>query len=520
MNLSASIVTADTGLYTSDHTTGNTYRLVSARTNSYTDLNSGYFASLSNDSLAWVDSNANNKPAVYKKVSGSWTQYREQQDVVDTSLISNALIYDKTTEITDVNLDFIDPLNGKLLGNAQENIDYISIQDPATYNYDAELTGVVWADQHVGEIWWDVSNTRFLDYYASDENYASKNWGTLFPGSTVEVRQWVKSLLPPAKYTGAGTVVDATKYTQVSKVNSANTIIQSYYFWVTDVDDVLNSKTLSLNNIKTYISAPVTSGIPYVAFIDRSTVALYNSNKYIIDGILHVSYDKTESKNSVFNEFKLVKKNNKNSFLSDNTYLKLQDSLIGGNKVGLAVPDKNLSPVSRIGVGFRPRQSMFVDRLSALKAYLTYVNDILKKHIISGNKDFTQLNTAESMPGVSSGEWDKKVADLDELGYQSLLSVAIGYKYLVEVDSDNQGGWSIYEVVSGPALQLVKVQSYDTTRAWSYVDWYKDIGAQYAIFDAIVDDTSKITSATVENKKYIKVTSNSDGKFEIYQYID
>jgi len=516
----ASIVTADTGLYTSDHTTGNTYRLVSARTNSYTDLNSGYFASLSNDSLAWVDSNANNKPAVYKKVSGSWTQYREQQDVVDTSLISNALIYDKTTEITDVNLDFIDPLNGKLLGNAQENIDYISIQDPATYNYDAELTGVVWADQHVGEIWWDVSNTRFLDYYASDENYASKNWGTLFPGSTVEVRQWVKSLLPPAKYTGAGTVVDATKYTQVSKVNSANTIIQSYYFWVTDVDNVLNSKTLSLNNIKTYISAPVTSGIPYVAFIDRSTVALYNSNKYIIDGILHVSYDKTESKNSVFNEFKLVKKNNKNSFLSDNTYLKLQDSLIGGNKVGLAVPDKNLSPVSRIGVGFRPRQSMFVDRLSALKAYLTYVNDILKKHIISGNKDFTQLNTAESMPGVSSGEWDKKVADLDELGYQSLLSVAIGYKYLVEVDSDNQGGWSIYEVVSGPALQLVKVQSYDTTRAWSYVDWYKDIGAQYAIFDAIVDDTSKITSATVENKKYIKVTSNSDGKFEIYQYID
>ena len=516
----ANVVTSDSGLYSADHTTGSVYRLVSVRAESYTDLSSGYFSTLADDSLAWVDNNADGKPAVYKKTSGDWTQYRVQQDVVDTKLISKALIYDKTTEVTDVDLDYIDPLNGKLLGDAQENIDYITIQDPAIYNYDTSLTGVVWAEQHVGEIWWDISNTRFLDYYASDENYASKNWGTLFPGSTVDVRQWVKSSLPPSKYTGVGTVVDATKYTQVSKVNSANTITQNYYFWVTGVDSIQNNKTLSLNNIKTYISTPTASGIPYAAFVDRSTVALYNANKYILDGILHISYDKTESKNSVFNEFKLIKKNNKNSFLSDNTYLKLQDSLIGGNKVGLSVPDKTLTPVSRVGVGFRPRQSMFVDRFSALKSYLTYVNSVLEQHIISNNKDFTQLNKAEAMPGESSGQWDKKVADLDELGYQNLLTVAVGYKYLVEVDSDNQSGWSIYEVVSGPALQLIKVQSYDTTRSWSYVDWYKDTAAQNAIFEAIVDDTSKLTSVTVADSKYIKVNTNSDGKFEVYQYTD
>jgi len=516
----ADVVTCDSDLYTADHTTGNTYRLVSVRTDSYTDLTNTLFSGLPNNTLAWVDNNANDKPAVYKKVDGDWTQYRVQQDNVNTDLINKALIYDKTTNLTDVNLDYIDPLNGKLLGDAQENIDYISINDPAVYNYDAELTGIVWAEQYVGSIWWDVSNVRFLDYYASDENYASKNWGALFTGSTVDVRQWVKSSLPPSKYNGAGTVVDQTKYTVVSKVNSSNTITQNYYFWVTNVDSIQGDKTLSINNIKTYISTPISSGIPYVAFINRSTVALYNSNKYITDGILHLSYKKEDNNNEVFNEFKLVKENNKNSFISDNTYLKLQDSLIGGNKIGLAVPDSKLSPVQQIGIAFRPRQSMFKDRFGALASYLGYVNDVLKKEIIATNKDFTQLKVAEPMPGESSGEWDKKVADLDELGYQNLLTVAVGYKYLVEVDSDNQSGWSIYEVVAGPALRLVKVQSYDTTRSWSYVDWYKDTEAENAIFEAIVDDTSKITSANVEDGKYVKVTSNSQGKFEIYQYKD
>ena len=511
-------VTGDTDLYNADHTTGNSYRLVSTRTDSHTDLSSGYFASLADNSLAWVDNNADDTPAVYKKTNGAWTQYRVQQDVVDTKLISKALIYDKTSEITDVTLDFIDPLNGKVLGDAQENLDYISIEDPAVYNYDSDLTGVVWAEQHVGEIWWDVSNTRFLDYYASDEVYASNNWGTLFPGSTVELRQWVKSSMPPANYTGAGTVVDTTKYTQVSSVNSANTIVQTYYFWVTDVDSVQTNKTLSLNTITSYIATPQSSGISYIAFVDNSTVALYNANKYIADGILHIGYDKTACTNSVFNEFKLIKQNNKTSFLSDNTYLKLQDSLIGGNKVGLSVPDNKLSPVRKIGVGFRPRQSMFVNRFNALESYLSYVNDVLENYVISTNKDFTLLNEAEAMPTELSGEWDKKLADLDELSYQNLLTVSVGYKYLVEVDTDNQSGWSIYEVVAGPALQLVKVQSYDTTRSWSYIDWYADTDAENAIFEAIVSDTSKLTSVVVEDSKYVKVNSNSDGKFEIYQY--
>jgi len=514
----ADIITTDTILYKADHTTGSTYRLVSIRTNSVADLSSGQYVSLPNDSFAWIDYNNNDKPAVYKKVDGVWTQYREQQESVDVTLFNKALLYNKNTKIKVSNLDYIDPLNGKLLGDAQQNINYITMQDPAVYTNGENTGGILWAENHVDEIWLDTTNARFLDYLASDEIYASKNYGNLFPGSTVTVKQWVKSTLPPSQYTGDGDVIDTVNYTQVSSINSANTIVQYYYFWVTNVSSVKGDKTLSTNTISSYIQQPKQSGIPYVTFINSGTVALYNCNKYLQDSILHLGFEKFKSQNNVFNEFKLIKENNKNSFLSDSTYLKLQDSLIGGNTIGLAVPDQKLSPVLQTGISFRPRQSMFVNRLDALKAYLTYVNDVLKTQIISTNKKFDKLLLNEAIPGESENEWNKKVKDLEELSYQNITTVDIGYKYLVETNSDYYGGWSIHEVVSGPKLELVRLQSYDTTRSWSYIDWYADSTIENAIFDAIVSNTSKLTSTVVEDGKYIKVESNSDGKFEIYQY--
>jgi len=188
--------------------------------------------------------------------------------------------------------------------------------------------------------------------------------------------------------------------------------------------------------------------------------------------------------------------------------------------LGLSVPDKKLSVSERNGIGYRPRQSMFENRLSALKVYLTQVNVVLKKHIVATNKNFELLNRAEVIPGNSSGEWNFKVADLSELYYRDLNIVSVGYKYLVTTDTNNGGGWSIYEVVSGKKLQLIRVQKYDTTRAWKYIDWYVDSNAENSIPIHVVSNTSDLASLSVEDKSYVSVMSNSVGKFEIYQLSD
>jgi hypothetical protein len=539
-----SSVTADTLLYSADHVLGSVYKLTSVRLSSSNNLTNKYIDRLPIGSRVWVDTNNSNKHATYQKYdttgnitsdtgvittdsdvytsdgNGAWGILREEKSVVDVSLINTSLLYDKDTDKTTQYLDYIDPINGKLLGVVNENINFISSDDPASYNQGLDTSGIVWGEGRVDEVWWDVTNVRYLDYNQTDLTYASKNWGKLFPGSTVDIRQWVKSTIHPSQYTGPGTVVDVDKYTAVSGISVTNTIVQDYYFWVSGLDSISSDKTLSINGIKQYIENPLASGIPYIAFLNKSTIGIYNSLKSVSGSILHVSYNHTHNENDIFNEYNLIKENNKTDFLSDTLYKKLQDSFVGGNVLGLRVPDAKLSVGERIGVGFRPRQTMFVDRLGALREYLTQVNSILKNNIVSTNKNLTLLSKEQPIPGKSTASWDIEIASLDELNYQNLDVVDNGYRYLVTTDINNNGGWSIYEVVNNTELQLVQIQTYDTTRAWTYVDWYETTDAENAIPLRVVSDTSKLATLSVVNKSYVKVLGNSSGKFELYQLRD
>jgi len=545
---SDSSITSDTELYTTDHKLGFVYKLTSVRLPNNNALLGKYIDRMPMGARVWVDVNDNNKHAVYQKYdvtgnitmdtglvtsdndvytadgNGAWGLLHEEQDTVDVGLINKVLFYDKDTNKTVQHVDYLDPINGKILGAAAENINFIGATDPASYNQGIDITGIIWGDERVGEVWWDTFNIRYIDYNQTDLTYASKNWANLFPGSTVDIRQWVKSSVHPSRYSGPGTVVDVAKYTIISNIDTTNTIIQDYYFWVTDLSDISSNKTLSINNIKQYIEAPILSGVPFVAFLNNSTVGIYNSRQSITNSVLHISYNRTHSENAIFNEYKLIKENSKNDFLNDATYKKLQDSFIGGNDIGLAVPDIKLSVAERIGISFRPRQSMFENRFTALSEYLTQVNSILKKNIVTTNKDFSLLEAEEAMPSISTGTWDIQVSDIAELNYQNLDIVAIGYKYLVTTDTTNSGGgWSIHEVVtstSGVTLQLTKIQKYNTTRAWTYSNWYENDTVETVIPYRIVSDTSKLSTLVVDNETYVKVSSNSSGKFELYQLRD
>jgi len=97
--------------------------------------------------------------------------------------------------------------------------------------------------------------------------------------------------------------------------------------------------------------------------------------------------------------------------------------------------------------------------------------------------------------------------------------------YLVDSDSSQRGRWTIYEVAQGSipgqrVLALTRIQNYDTPLYWNYITWYLpgyNSSTQIVATVANYADLSTLTLATAPIGSSVKVTANSQGKFEIYQ---
>ena len=135
--------------------------------------------------------NANDTPA--------WAPIRTQQPVVNVYGIDGVFSYNgeqaagvNTTTIGQYQtyFDFFDPLQGKILGVARSNIDYIGAVDPAQYNQGpVHNNGQAWGSDRIGQMWWDTDTVRFIDPNQDDIVYASRRWGQTFPGSKVDIYQ-------------------------------------------------------------------------------------------------------------------------------------------------------------------------------------------------------------------------------------------------------------------------------------------------------------------------------------------
>ena len=468
----------------------------------------------------FVSSNPNQVPA--------WTVLTVQQPVVDIRLLNSVYAYDRITSATAEYFDFFNPLQGKILGVAKQNIDYIGAIDPASYNVGpVNVRGTTWVAGHVGETWWDTSTVRFIDPNQDDIVYASRRWGQLFPGSTVDVYQWIVSDTPPANYTGEGIPYNTLSYVVNTALTQAGTFVTEYYFWVRGLTTTATQKgkTLPVSTVANYIADPRASGIAYIAPINASTIALYNAVDYIVaeDTILSIEYDRELTNANVHVEYELVPENKADGWISSTLYRKMQDSLCGIDTYGNLVPDVNLGPAERYGIQFRPRQSMFVDRFAALKNYLVRANTVLARYPISENRNFVLLNSRDPEPSATSGEWDKRVANLEILSFQDIYAVPVGYTYLVVSDSNNRGLWTIYTVGTTNtqagvirSLTLVKVQNYDTRQYWSYINWYLPGYNTSSQIVAEVANYAGLSLLDVPVGSSVKVTANAQGKYEIY----
>ena len=463
-----------------------------------------------------------------------WSRTRQEGTHVDIDTLSRMLIYSKESNSIISNFDYIDPAKGKVLGQAEINLDYKTATDPAFYTtnpssrVDVQVDeNMHWGEDQVGTTWWDLSLVRYVDYEQDSLTYRIKNWGKLFPGSVVSVSEWIESTVKPSeytsltdadgvpKYTGEGTFVTTTAVDE-----STGIVKEKYYYWVTNKNSAIN-KTRSIVGIAEMIEQPELQGIPYAALVAENAISLYNVNDKLsgTDTVLQIRYDKIRNSNTVHTEYELIQEGNPDSNIPESIISKLIDSLAGEDSSGFVVPDSGLLEQDRYGINVRPRQTMIINRQEALKNFVGSANAVLIKHPIRQQKILTRLLSSEPVPGVT--EFDSVVDIYDELAYLDLTALSAGHRVYVKVDSTIENRWSIYTLNSANDFVLTRVQSYDTNFFWDYVDWYAEGWSVTNRPDYTVDYEADVKKLSlVPAGSVIKVRYNQIGTFTLYRTIN
>ena len=472
---------------------------------------------------------------VYKNNIGikDWSIFRQSAPIVDIDKIQNTQIFSAETNNTLVNLDYMDPLQGKLLGPVRANIDYVSGVDPAKYNSDlAPITGQVWGAEHVGEIWFNTANIRFMNYHQNDPVYNSKYWGSLFPGSDVAVYTWVASNVPPSNYQGTGIPLDVNLFSVSSTLNASGLAVPIYYFWVRNSNVITQKlgKTLSDTVIAAYIANPRSSGVAYMSPILPNAFALYNCAPYINanDSVFHVGYANGTTDDVAHSEFTLIRENYADDFLpglpsivvrtnnTDNNFVqslgktsapyglydRMLDSLSGCDEAGQVVPNPFLPKAVQSGILARPRQSFFYNRFKALNNYLVYANDVLKQFPIAETRpDATFLfesgeffNTSDYWEYINwwAPGYDNNTKSIIQVPlYADLAALTVPVGTIVTVEENGAGKFEVYVLLGNDFPTWIRIGLENGTIAFKSSLWdysIANLGYSGDFYDTTVYD--------------------------------
>lgn len=473
------------------------------------------------------DTNGTNRGqvAVFVDASGqgAWKVLRTSSPTVDVNSINAVYAYNNHTYEKVETFDFIDPVKGRILGVAAQEIDYLTSQDPAYYNSgnsDKLDETIGWGEKQVGRVWWDLSKVRWLDYEQGEFAYRSVNWGNTFPGSEIKLYEWVESTVSPEEYTGDGKPAEfaANAYTVKVNFDSVTGAYKTkYYFWVENKSKVPAVKTrkLSLMSLVDLIENPLASGIPYVGFLSPSTVGLWNASNLMIDDkiVLHIDYDVKQNQDLIHSEYQLIQEGNASTNIPESVINKIVDSLSGKDAFGNVVPDPNLSEAEKYGIAIRPRQSIFKDQKSALKLLVDSLNaEFQSTPILQRGYNVSGLYDSDSMPVTG---FDEMVADLANRDFLATHSLPEGYTVLVRYDTV-VSGWSVYTLAHGSWV-LTNQQQVNTQAYWSVVDWYAEGHAALTKFTYVIESEYDIARLKLQPYDTIKIKNTGDGNFKIYQ---
>ena len=464
-----------------------------------------------------------------------WSRLRSRGEELDIDYINKVMVYSKSEQVNLQDLDYFDPIKGKILGIADQDLDYKSSYDPAQYNRGTNssvtiTTDTYWGPAQEGQTWWDLSLSRYINYEQGDLNYRSKHWGELFPGAVVRVYEWVASSVLPSLYQedigdGIPKHPDDSAYVEQTYLDQQSGLIKTrYFYWVYNkrlFDRNTIARTNSVVTLEQMISDPQGQGIPYVAAVASNAFNLYNIANYLDsnDTILRVEYSRILGDIISHNEYELVQEGNENSSIPLKLINKMIDSISGENSTGSVVPDLRLSTADAYGISNLPRQSMIIDNLAAAKVFVTFVNNALATRQIAEYRDLSRLQLAEDIPQEGVGFYNISVDTVDQLQYIAESQLFIGLKVLVRQDSDFFGYWTIYEYQQYVGFRMVRIQSYDTTRWWSYKTWYATGFDQYTQYDYVVTQYNDIFKLDLVAGDVVKVlTTQGSAVYKVYQY--
>jgi hypothetical protein len=364
--------------------------------------------------------------------------YKSYGDTVDIDTIQKIRLINTFNETVVDYLDVIDPIKGKISGLAEQELKYKSAYDPAIYSIGT--AGVVvdtdtsWLDQHVGELWWDLSTVKYVWYEQGELTYRKNNWGSIFPGAMIDVYEWVGSNYLPSEWssladTSAGLtegISGQPKYVDNSSIsvkqvyNSvSNSFRNVYYYWVKNKVIIPNTRNrrISAYQVASIIADPTSYGLKYAAILSNDAIALSNVGPLLVDNRIHlnIAYDNIKNTVPKHTEWSLIEEGSANSMPPALYEKKLFDSLLGRDSLGNIVPDPALTDRTRYGISIRPRQTIFKDRRAALRELIEFSNSVLIENQITGSYSFRNLNAQEAPPDEFSREYDQIVEDNEGL---------------------------------------------------------------------------------------------------------
>jgi hypothetical protein len=457
------------------------------------------------------------KPALQR----SWMLHYEQQSKPNVTDIKKVYLYNKETNTLISYLDVIDPTQGKIPGVADQEIKYKTYFDPAVYSIGIDSVNVDdgsnWTKTQVGSLWWDLTKAKFLESQAGDITYRTTNWNTLYPTASIDVYEWVETnLLPSAWNKQADTEAGLAKgisgtakygdnvYSVRKRYDSiSKTFKETYYYWVKNKTIIpsVQGRLLSAFDVARLITDPLSYGYSCVAFTGSNSLSLINCKKYLEDKnvVLNIQYWTSNYKTSNYHsEWKLLS-TNRNTVIPTAIETKWFHSLAGKDDNGRVVPDLTLPVKQRYGIEFRPRQSMFINRVEALKQFIERINSVLKDKLIVDDYDISALEKFDPQPTTISGLWDDIVDTDQELRF--VPTVLIKKASLIPLI---ENGRIINVTVTDPGQAYGRQRIYEVDAFNDPISWYgpnvtvtgTGVGA---VIKTIIDSQGKIIGTNIVN---------------------
>ena len=400
---------------------------------------------------------------VKSSAARSWTTVHERSYKVDISTIKKAFLYNKSTNKLITYLDVVDPTQNKIPGIADQEIKFKSYYDPAIYAIGDDTVvvdeGLSWENKHIGMLWWDLTNAKFLDTESGNVVYKTSTWNKLYDTASIDIYEWVESPVLPEVWdvqvnTEAGI---ANGFSGTSKYgnsvysvkrrydNVSQQFVNLYYFWVKNkitVPGNVEGRNNSASNLASLIADPSGYGYACLAFTDTNSVSIVNGKKYLENSnvVLSIQYWTNEERTSNYHSQWKLLSTNRNTVIPAILEEKWFHSLVGKDDADRIVPDVNLPLKQRYGIEYRPRQGMFTNRIEAVKQYVERVNSVLINVLVSDTYDISNLKSFDQQPSETSGSWDLAIDTDAELRFVQTSQIRTADISLIINDGKIVGG--------------------------------------------------------------------------------